>query len=265
MDWGVSSLIGQLPSSSADGFFSNLHSFDAGVSQGSVISPVLFILFRNDLLTCTSSSNHSFADDTFLSSSFSFNPNDHASSDISLHWNISASLLSDDLTVIEKWGKDNLVSLNQSKTKQAVISCKRNQNIPAVFMTGDKLDTSASFTQLGLSLSSNLTWKTHTIPLLDMHLSNSVSSPEPVGFLIFSPSIYIQVRNPSFFRLLLPSLRWCSKSILCLLDKVQYKAICLINNPNLAISPRLYEYDWMKKLQSVYGGPTATSYDEYSA
>ena len=34
-----------------DGFLSNLHSINAGVLQGSVISPVLFILFMNDLLT----------------------------------------------------------------------------------------------------------------------------------------------------------------------------------------------------------------------
>ena len=144
-----------------DGFLSNLHSINAGVPQGSVISPVLFILFINDLLTSTSSGIHSFADDTFLSSSFSFNPNDHVSSDIQLHRKISASLLSNDLIVIEKWGKGNLVSFNQSKTKEAVISCKRYQNFSHVLMNGDKLDTSASFTQLGLSLSSNLTWKTH--------------------------------------------------------------------------------------------------------
>ena len=160
-----------------DGFLSKLHSINAGVPQGSVISPVLFILFINDLLTSRSSSIHSFADDTFLRSSFSFNPNDHASTDIQLHRNISASLLSNDLTVIEKWGKDNLVSLNQSKTKQAVMSRKRNQNFPPVLMNGDELDTSASLTQLGLSLSSNLTG-----PLLKMHLKSSVSSPEPVGF-----------------------------------------------------------------------------------
>ena len=127
----------------------------------SVVSPVLFIFFINNLLTSASSSIHSFADYTFLISSFSFNPNDHASTDIQLHRNISAPLLSNDLTVTEKWGKDNLVSFNQSKTKQAVISRKRNQNFPPVLMNGDELDTSASFTQLGLSLSSNLIWKTH--------------------------------------------------------------------------------------------------------
>ena len=123
-----------------DGFLSNLHSINAGVPQGSVISPVLFILFINDLLTSTSSSSHSFAYDAFLSSSFSFNPNDHASTDIQLHRNISASLLSSDLTVIERWGEGNLGLFHQSKTEQAVISCKRNQNFPSLPMNGDELD-----------------------------------------------------------------------------------------------------------------------------
>ena len=220
-----------------DGFLSNLHSINAGVPQGSVISPVLFILFINDLLTSASSSIHSFADDTFLSSSFSFNPNDHASTDIQLHRNISASLLSNDLTVIEKWGKDNLVSFNQGKKKQAVISRRRNQNFPAVFMNSDKLDTSASFTQLGLSLSFNLTWKTH-IHSLAKHAS------QKLGFLarargFFSPSHLLSIYTSQ----IRPSLEYCShvwggalKSTLCLLDKVQSKAIRLINNPNLTKS-----------------------------
>ena len=164
INWIGSFLSDRSIAARVDGFLSNLHSINDGVPQGSVISPVLFILFVlfiNDLLTSTSSSINSFADDTFLSSSFSFNPNDHASTDIQFNRNISTSLLSNDLTVIEKWGKDNLVSMNQSKTKQAFISRKRNQNFPPVLMNGDELDTSTSFAQLGLSLSSNLTWKTH--------------------------------------------------------------------------------------------------------
>ena len=157
-----------------DGFLSNLHSINAGVPHGSVISPVLFILFINDLLTYTSSSNHSFANDTFLSASFSFNPNDHASTDIQLHRNISTSLLSIDLTVIEKWVKDNLVSFNQSKAKLAVISRKLNQNFPAVLMMNWTLQL----------FSQNLVFLFHlislgkltSIPLLNMHLKNLARS-----------------------------------------------------------------------------------------
>ena len=65
-----------------DGYLSNSHSINSGVPQGSVISPVLFILFINDLLSSTSSSIFSFADDTYLSSSFSSNPQHLAYSNI---------------------------------------------------------------------------------------------------------------------------------------------------------------------------------------
>ena len=220
-----------------DGFLFHLPSINAGVPQGSVISPLLFILFINDLLTSTSSSIHSFTDDTFLSSSFSFNPNDHASTDIQLHRNISASLLSNDLTVIEKWGEDNLVSFNQSKMKQAVISRKHNQNFPAVFMNGDELDTTVSFTQLGLSLSSNLIWKTY-IHSLTKHASQNL------GFLARACGFFSSSHLLSIYKSkICPSLEYCShvwgiapKSTLCLLDKVQSKSIRLINNRNLTKS-----------------------------
>jgi len=87
-----------------DGYLSNPHSINSGVPQGSVISPVLFILFINDLLSSTSSSIFSFADDTYVSSSFSSNPEHLAYSNISPNRNTSASLLTNDLTHVEKWG-----------------------------------------------------------------------------------------------------------------------------------------------------------------
>ena len=188
-------------------------------------------------MTSTTSTIHSFADDTFLSSSFLLNPNDHASNDIQFHRNTSPSLLSNDLKVIEKWGKDNLVSFNQSKTKQAVISSKRNQDFPPFLMNGDELDTSAFFTQLGLSLSSNLTWKTH-IHSLAKHAS------QKLGFLARARGFFSSSHLLSIYKSQIrPSLEYCShvwggapKSTLCLLDKVQPKAIRLINNPILTKS-----------------------------
>ena len=204
-------------------------------------------LFITTPLTSTSSRIHSFADDTFLSSSFSFNPNDHASTDIQLHRNISASLFSNDLTNIEKWGKDNLVSFNQSKTQQAVISRKRNQNFPPVLVNGDELDTSASFTQLGLSLSSNLTWKTQ-IHSLAKHAS------QKLGFLARARGYFSSSHLLSIYKSQIrPSLEYCShvwggapKSTLCLLEKVQSKAIRLINSPKLtkSLQPLPSSFSW---------------------
>ena len=101
-------------------------------------------------------------------------------------------------------------------------------------MNGDELYTSASFTQLGLSLSSNLTWKTH-IHSLAKHAS------EKLGFLArvcgFFSSSHLLTIYKSQIR---PSVEYCShvwrhapKSTLCLLDRIHSKAIRLINIPSL--------------------------------
>ena len=139
-----------------DGYLPNPHSINSGVPQCSVISPVLFILFINDLLSSTSASIFSFADDTYLSSSCSSNPQHLAYSNISTNRNTSASLLTNDLTNVEKWGSDNLVTFNEEKTTEVVISRKHHQDFPSVFMNDHKLYISSSFTQFGLSISSNL-------------------------------------------------------------------------------------------------------------
>ena len=96
-----------------DGYLSKPHSVHSGVRQGSVVSSGLFILFINNLLSSTSSSIFSFADDTYLSSSLSSNAQHLAYSNISPYRNTSASLLTNDLTNVEKWGSDNLVKVNQ--------------------------------------------------------------------------------------------------------------------------------------------------------
>ena len=104
-------------------------------------------------------------------------------------------------------------------------------------MNGHKLDISSSITQLGLSISSNLTWKPH-INSIAKHAS------QKLGFLsrargYFSPSQLLTIYKSQ----IRPSLEYCShvwggapKSSLHLLHRVQSKATRLINNPNLTDS-----------------------------
>ena len=101
-------------------------------------------------------------------------------------------------------------------------------------MNGHKLEISSAFTQLGLSVSSNLTWKPH-INSIAKHAS------QKLGFLsrardYFSPSQLLTIYKSHIH----PCLEYCShvwggapKSTLHLLDRVHSKAIRLINNPNL--------------------------------
>ena len=104
-------------------------------------------------------------------------------------------------------------------------------------MSGHELDISSSFTQLGVSVLSNLSWKTH-IHSIAKHAS------QKLGFLsrargFFSPSqLLIIYKSQSR-----PSLEYCShiwggapRSSLHLLDKVQSKAIHIINNLSLTKS-----------------------------
>ena len=110
-------------------------------------------------------------------------------------------------------------------------------------MNGDEQDTSASFKQLGVSLSSKFTWKTH------IH-SIAKGASQKLGFLARARGFFSSSHLLSIYKSQIrPSIEYCShvwggapKSTLCLLDKVQSKAIRLINNPNLTKSLQLLSH-----------------------
>ena len=146
-----------------DGATSASFPVSSGVPQGSVLSPTLFLLFINDL-HATASDVHSFADDSNLrkSSSFQCQPSSNARSQSRLPM---SSTINSDLQSISEWGTRNLVKFNTSKTQLLTISLSNTpSNYPIIFEDSE-IPPLNSINILGLQISSSLSWRDHIVQI----------------------------------------------------------------------------------------------------
>ena len=127
-------------------------SAESGVPQGSVLGPLLFLIYINDLERNIKSNVKFFADDTML---FSIVKNPE----------LSANDLNHDLGVIHQWAHQWKLEFNPDPTKQAtevLFSCKTsNPNHPHIMFNGTVVAKGNEQKHLGLILDSNLSFKKH--------------------------------------------------------------------------------------------------------
>jgi Reverse transcriptase (RNA-dependent DNA polymerase)/Endonuclease-reverse transcriptase len=234
--WFSSFLSGRSIRVVVDGSCSDAFPVNAGVPQGSVLSPTLFLLHINDLLSITANSVHSFADDSTLHASYALDQGSSSSQHQELRFNVTSSLNSD-INAICQWGIDNLVEFNSCKTQSFFVSRKKDQNFPPVFMSNNPLTRNNSLSVLGLDISSNLSWHSHVVSI-------AKSASKKLGFLFRARRYFSSEQLLTLYKSQVrPTLEYCShiwggapKSTLRLLDIVQKRAIRLINNPNLTDS-----------------------------
>ncbi len=121
----------------------------AGVPQGSILGPLLFLVYINDIVNNIQSPIRLFADDTSLFIIVD-DPVD------------SAQALNTDLNIIHSWANKWLVKFNPNKTVSMLISLKQRPPLqPPLFFNDTQIDSFLSHKHLGVTLSSNGDWHAH--------------------------------------------------------------------------------------------------------
>ena len=135
-----------------NGMTSDWAPLQSGVPQGSVLGPLLFLIFVNDLEDGIKSQIKFFADDTSLFS-------------IVHDPLISASELNHDLAIINEWAKQWKMSFNPDPTKPAeeiLFSVKRKSPThPPLFFNGIEVKRVPSHKHLGLTFDPQLNFNVH--------------------------------------------------------------------------------------------------------
>lgn len=140
------------------GSFSQEKHIKAGVPQGSVLGPLLFLLYINDISDSLSSTTRLFADDSSLAVSSDNN-------------NIIEDTLNNDLNLLSNWAEKWLVKFNPLKTEVMYCSLsKQIRNLPTLFFQDTQLGFTDNHKHLGVTFSNDGSWHTHIA-----NISNSAS------------------------------------------------------------------------------------------
>ena len=138
---------------SIDGKFSEFKAVVSGVPQGSVLGPLLFILFTADMGANLENKIVSYADDTTLYAKIN-SPSERTA---------VASSLTRDLNQIQSWCLCWGMKLNPSKTHSLIVSRSRTSHPPhpPLFLCGTALESSSSLKLLGVTIDEKLTFEKH--------------------------------------------------------------------------------------------------------
>ena len=146
--WIGSFLAGRTQRVVVDGYTSDECPVTSGVPQGSVLGPILFLIFINDIASSIQSSIRLFADDCLL-----YRQIDSIQ---------DQQTLQQDLSTLVDWAKTWGMSFNVKKCNVLTITRRTKKKRSYTYkMSGEKVEGIRDTKYLGITLNSKLTWDTH--------------------------------------------------------------------------------------------------------
>lgn len=130
-----------------NGAYSALKEIRAGVPQGSVLGPILYLLYTSDLPTLDNNIVATFADDTAIMS-------------VSESLEISSQNLQIAVNQIQQWTKKWRIKLNESKSVHVNFTNKKFEHIP-IYINNQEVPHANTAKYLGMTLDAKLRWKAH--------------------------------------------------------------------------------------------------------
>ena len=192
----------------------------SGVPQGSILGPILFNIFINDLLLWIENAElHNFADDNTISCT-----------ENSLE-ELTKSLTTESEKAV-KWFKENMMIVNPDKFQAIIIDRKNQCNNPTTInINGIEINSENSVKLLGLEIDSKLNFDKHITQLCKK------SACQLNALCRLNPLLNIDQRNVLVNSFIYANFNYCplvwhfcSKASMKKIEKIQYRALQFLYN-----------------------------------